>query len=62
MLNHSILLTGHRGLRLSVLTAFEVFKGDSQTERLGTSEVVAKCFACHGEKKEQDYVFTTYRK
>jgi hypothetical protein len=41
---------------------FEVFKGDSQTDRLGTAEVVAKCFACHGEKKEQDYVFTTYRK
>jgi hypothetical protein len=41
---------------------WEVFKGDSSTERLATPEVVAKCVDCHGQKKESDYVFSTYRK
>jgi hypothetical protein len=41
---------------------YEVFKGDSQTERLGTAEVVANCFACHGKQKERDSVFSEFRK
>jgi hypothetical protein len=41
---------------------YEVFKGDSQTERLGAAEVVAKCFACHGQQKERDSVFSEFRK
>ena len=41
---------------------YEVFKGDSQTERTGTAEVVAKCFACHGQQKEHDSVFSQFRK
>jgi hypothetical protein len=41
---------------------YEVFKGDSQTERLGAAEVVAKCFACHGKQTERDSVFSEIRK
>jgi cytochrome P460 len=41
---------------------YEVFKGDSQTDRLGTAEVVAGCFACHSKQKERDYVFSVFRK
>jgi hypothetical protein len=42
--------------------AFEQFKGDSQTERLVTAEIAADCFACHTQRKEQDFVFSTFRK
>ena len=42
--------------------AFEQFKGDSQTERLVTAETAANCFGCHTQRKEQDFVFSTFRK
>ena|SRR5262245_12190912 len=41
---------------------FESFRGDSQTDRTVTAEVAAKCFACHGRKKENDSVFSAFRK
>jgi Cytochrome P460 len=41
---------------------FEQFKGDSQTDRMVTAEIAAKCFACHGTQKESDSVFSKYRK
>jgi len=41
---------------------FEQFKGDSQTDRMVTAEVAAKCFACHGKQKEHDSVFSKFRK
>lgn len=41
---------------------FEQFKGDSRTDRLVTPEVAARCVACHSQRKEQDFVFSTLRK
>jgi Cytochrome P460 len=41
---------------------FEQFRGDSQTDRMVTSEVAAKCFACHAKQKEHDSVFSKFRK
>lgn len=41
---------------------FEQFKGDSRTDRLVTPEVAARCFACHSQRKDQDFVFSTLRK
>ena len=41
---------------------FEQFKGDSRTDRLVTPESAARCFACHSQRKEQDFVFSTLRK
>jgi cytochrome P460 len=41
---------------------FEQFKGDSRTDRLVTPETAARCFACHSQRKEQDFVFSTLRK
>lgn len=41
---------------------FESFQGDSQTERRVATQAATKCFTCHTQKKEPDYVFSTYRK
>jgi hypothetical protein len=41
---------------------FEQFKGDSQTDRMVTAEIAAKCFACHSKQKERDSVFSEFRK
>ena len=39
---------------------FEGFKGDSR-ERV-VSDMYADCFACHTSQKDNDYVFSQYRK
>jgi len=41
---------------------FEQFRGDSQTDRMVTAEIAAKCFACHAQQKERDSVFSRVRK
>jgi cytochrome P460 len=41
---------------------FEQFRGDSQTDRMVTAEIAAKCFACHSKQKERDSVFSEFRK
>jgi len=41
---------------------FEQFKGDSQTDRMVTAQNATKCFACHGQQKEHDSVFSRFRK
>jgi Cytochrome P460 len=41
---------------------FEQFRGDSQTDRMVTAEVAAKCIACHAKQKEHDSVFSKFRK
>lgn len=41
---------------------FEQFRGDSQTDRMVTAEIAAKCFACHAKQKERDSVFSEFRK
>jgi hypothetical protein len=41
---------------------FEQFRGDSQTDRMVTAEIAAKCFACHAKQKERDSVFSVFRK
>jgi cytochrome P460 len=41
---------------------FEQFRGDSQTDRLVTSEIAATCFACHSNRKDHDSVFSVFRK
>jgi Cytochrome P460 len=41
---------------------FEQFRGDSQTDRMVTAEIAAKCFACHDKQKERDSVFSQFRK
>jgi hypothetical protein len=40
---------------------FEHFDGDSQVAS-GTAEARAACATCHGQRKAQDYVFSTFRK
>jgi hypothetical protein len=40
---------------------FEEFKGDSQTERVLTSEAQTACYKCHTQKKEQGFVFSAFR-
>jgi hypothetical protein len=40
---------------------FEQFRGDSQTDRLVTTETAATCFACHARQKERDFVFSVFR-
>jgi Cytochrome P460 len=40
---------------------FEHFDGDSQVGS-GTAEARAACATCHGQRKAQDYVFSTFRK
>jgi hypothetical protein len=41
---------------------YESFQGDSQTERRLTAESRIACFKCHEQKKENDYVFSEFRK
>jgi hypothetical protein len=41
---------------------FEQFRGDSQTDRMITAQIVTKCFACHAQQKEHDSVFSRFRK
>jgi hypothetical protein len=41
---------------------YEQFRGDSQTDRMVTAEIAAKCFACHSKQKERDSVFSEFRK
>jgi len=40
---------------------FEVFAGDSRTERV-VDDGGRSCFGCHQARKAQDYVFTEYRR
>ncbi|MCW8931615.1 MAG: cytochrome P460 family protein [Gammaproteobacteria bacterium] len=40
---------------------FEGFKGNSKTERLVTDDGTS-CYSCHTSQKENDYVFTQWRK
>jgi cytochrome P460 len=40
---------------------FEQFKGDSRTERLVTPDIAARCVACHTQRKEKDFVFSSVR-
>jgi hypothetical protein len=41
---------------------FEEFRGDSETDRMIAAEASTKCFACHSARKDNDYVFSAYRK
>ena len=41
---------------------FEEFKGDSQTERVLTAQARVGCYNCHTQRKEQGFVFSTFRK
>ena len=41
---------------------FERFVGDSKTERGLTEEHRALCFECHSRRKEEDFVFSEYRR
>jgi hypothetical protein len=40
---------------------FEEFKGDSQSERVLTSEAKTACYNCHLQKKEHGFVFSLLR-
>lgn len=42
---------------------FEEFRGDSETDRMiGQAEAPTKCFACHQKVKDNNFVFSAYRK
>jgi hypothetical protein len=41
---------------------FEEFNGDSQTERILTPQAKVACYTCHTQRKEQGFVFSTFRK
>lgn len=41
---------------------FEGFKGDSKTERLVGDKAAGACFQCHTAQKDQDFVFSAFRK
>ena len=41
---------------------FEVFRGDSQSDRAIWPNAKARCFDCHVNRKDQDYVFGSFRK
>lgn len=41
---------------------YDQFKGDSETERLITPAIAARCAACHARQKDNDYVFSKLRK
>jgi len=41
---------------------YEEFRGDSETDRMIAAEAATKCFACHARRKDNDYVFSQYRK
>jgi hypothetical protein len=41
---------------------FEVFLGDSRTDRGVKGSGKEECFACHEQRKEHDFVFSEFRK
>jgi hypothetical protein len=41
---------------------YEEFRGDSTTDRMIAAEAETKCFACHKNRAENDFVFSKYRK
>ena len=41
---------------------FEGFKGDSKTERAVGKNAAAACFQCHTAQKNNDFVFSAFRK
>lgn len=40
---------------------FEGFSADSRTERVVGKDAATACFACHQARKEQEFVFSSYR-
>jgi hypothetical protein len=40
---------------------FEEFKGNSRTERLVRDSAATSCYNCHATRKEQGFVFSSYR-
>lgn len=40
---------------------FEVFAGNSKTDRQVGNKAAETCYACHTQRKAQDYVFSEYR-
>jgi hypothetical protein len=41
---------------------YEEFRGESTTDRMIAAEAASKCYACHMGRKDNDYVFSKYRK
>jgi hypothetical protein len=41
---------------------FEGFKGDSTTDRAVGANAAAACYQCHTQRKDNDFVFSAYRK
>jgi hypothetical protein len=41
---------------------FEEFNGDSQSERVLSPEAKVACYDCHAKRKEQGFVFSSFRK
>lgn len=41
---------------------YEEFRGDSETDRMIAADAPTKCYACHTQQKENDFVFSKYRK
>ena len=41
---------------------FEAFKGDSASERVVGRNAAAACFECHTARKDQGFVFSSFRK
>ncbi len=41
---------------------FEVFRKDSHTDRLIWPNAKTRCFDCHANRKDMDYVFGSFRK
>jgi hypothetical protein len=41
---------------------YEEFRGDSSTDRMIAAEASSKCLACHMNRKDNDYVFSKFRK
>ncbi len=40
---------------------FEEFKGNSKTERTVLQAASARCFSCHSNQKDKNYIFSSYR-
>lgn len=41
---------------------FEGFKGDSTTDRAVGANAASACYQCHTQRKDNDFVFSAYRK
>lgn len=41
---------------------FEEFDGDSHTQRILSTPAKMQCFSCHASRKNNDYVFSNFRK